>query len=73
MTDTPNMELVTTLRKGDTFKHANKTHVAEKVSRSAGEVWIEVSFGGTGIHKLVLPETQEVEIVSRAEPEADQE
>lgn len=69
MTDEQAKELATTIRKGDTFKHAGKTHTAEKVSQSAGEVWVEVKLGESGTHKLVLKADQRVEVIARAEPE----
>lgn len=69
MTDEPDTALANTIRKGDTFKHAGKTHTAEAVSESAGEVWVEVQLGDAGKHKLVLKANQNVEIVARAEPE----
>ena len=67
----PEKALATTIRVGDTFKHASKVHTANKVSHSVGEVWVQVTLGDSGDHRLVLRDDQEIEIISRAPPEEE--
>lgn len=53
------------LRNGDTFKYANKTHVANKVTTSGGEVVVHISLDGSDGHRIFLKPEKKVVLVSR--------